>query len=81
MTGAREVEFQSELNPETSWNANINFVKKIFTNNDIFIGIDASVFYTRFNNRIIPDYETDVNKIIYSKLDNKSIKKEIKLLI
>jgi outer membrane receptor for ferrienterochelin and colicins len=77
LTGAREVEFQSELNPETSWNANINFVKKIFTNNDIFIGIDASVFYTRFNNRIIPDYETDVNKIIYSNLDGHAVSKGI----
>lgn len=28
LTGAREVEFDGELNPETSWNANINFVKK-----------------------------------------------------
>ena len=77
LTGAREVEFESELNPETSWNGNINFVKKIFTSNDIFIGIDASVFYTRFDNRIIPDYETDVNKIIYSNLDGHAVSKGV----
>ena len=75
LTGAREVEFASELNPETSWNGNVNFVKKIFTSNDIFIGLDASVFYTRFDNRIIPDYETDVNKIIYSNLDGHAVSK------
>ncbi|GAA3516299.1 TonB-dependent receptor [Aquimarina addita] len=73
LTGAREVEFQGELQPETSWNANINYVKKITTPNNVFIGIDASAFYTYFDNRILPDYETDPNKIIYANLDGKSI--------
>ena len=27
-------------------------------------GIDSSVFYTYFSNRILPDYETDPNKKI-----------------
>lgn len=78
LTGAREVEFDGELNPETSWNANINFVKKINTEN-AFITLDASAFYTYFNNRILPDYETDPNKIIYANLEGHSVSKGISL--
>lgn len=77
LTGARTVEFQGELNPETSWNGNINFVKKIYTRNSTYIGIDATAFYTYFTNRILPDYETDPNKIIYSNLAGNSISKGV----
>jgi outer membrane receptor for ferrienterochelin and colicins len=76
LTGAREVEFNGELDPETSWNGNINYVKKMNTENS-FITLDASAFYTYFNNRILPDYETDTNKIIYSNLDGFSVSKGI----
>ena len=78
LTGAREVEFDGNLDPETSWNANINFVKKINTENS-FITLDASAFYTYFNNRILPDYETDPNKIIYANLDGFSVSKGVSL--
>jgi outer membrane receptor for ferrienterochelin and colicins len=76
LTGAREVEFDGDLNPETSWNANVNYVKKINTENS-FITLDASAFYTYFDNRILPDYETDPNKIIYANLDGFSVSKGI----
>ncbi len=79
LTGARTVEFNGELLPETSWNVNVNFEKKIYTDNSTFIGLDASAFYTYFTNRIIPDYETDPNKIIYSNLNGHSISKGISL--
>ena len=78
LTGARTVEFNGELEPETSWNANINYVKKINTENS-FITIDASTFYTYFSNRILPDYETDPNKIIYANLEGFSVSKGISL--
>ena len=78
LTGAREVEFDGGLAPETSWNANINYVKKINTEN-AFMTFDASVFYTYFNNRIIPDYETDPNKIIYANLNGFSVSKGVSL--
>jgi len=77
LTGARQVEFDGELSPETSWNANINATKKIFTQAGTFIGIDASAWYTYFSNRIIPDYETDPNKIIYSNLNGFSVSKGV----
>lgn len=78
LTGARSVEFDGELQPETSWNANINFIKKINAENS-FITLDASAFYTYFNNRILPDYETDSNKIIYANLEGFSVSKGISL--
>ncbi|MEQ8304866.1 MAG: TonB-dependent receptor [Cyclobacteriaceae bacterium] len=79
LTGARTVEFNGELLPETSWNVNVNFEKKIYTDNSTFIGLDASAFYTYFTNRILPDYETDPNKIIYSNLNGHSVSKGISL--
>jgi outer membrane receptor for ferrienterochelin and colicins len=75
LTGAREVIFTEELDPETSWNANLNLVKKIYTSSQVFIGLDASAFYTYFNNAIFPDYETDPNKIIYSNLNGSAVSK------
>jgi outer membrane receptor for ferrienterochelin and colicins len=78
LTGARTVEFDGALDPETSWNANLNYVKKINTENS-FITLDASAFYTYFNNRILPDYETDPNKIIYANLDGFSVSQGISL--
>jgi outer membrane receptor for ferrienterochelin and colicins len=78
LTGARTVEFDGDLDPETSWNGNINYVKKINTENS-FITIDASAFYTHFNNRILPDYESDPNKIIYANLEGSSVSQGISL--
>ncbi|MDX2303373.1 MAG: TonB-dependent receptor [Microscillaceae bacterium] len=79
LTGARRVVFAETLKPETSWNANINYVKQIFTKNNTFIGLDASVFYTYFNNRIIPDYEANPNQIIYANLDGSAISRGVSL--
>jgi outer membrane receptor for ferrienterochelin and colicins len=69
LTGAREVVFTEALKPETSWNGNINYVRKIYARKGVYIGVDATAWYTYFTNRIIPDYETDPNKIIYNNLD------------
>lgn len=79
LTGAREVIFAEDLRPETSWNGNINFVKKIVAGARAFIGLDATVFYTRFNNKIIADYDTDPDKIIYGNLDGFAVSKGISL--
>lgn len=79
LTGARRVVFADALKPETSWNGNINLVKKIYGGNNSFIGLDATAFYTYFNNRIIPDYLSDPNKIIYSNLNGFAVSKGISL--
>lgn len=79
LTGARNVEFLENLKPETSWNTNLNFIKKFFLPNGTFIGADASVFYTYFTNKIIADYETDPNKIIYQNLAGYAISQGVSL--
>ncbi|MBT8204769.1 MAG: TonB-dependent receptor [Eudoraea sp.] len=77
LTGAREVVITEELNPERSINFNLNFLKKIYTDNGTFFGVDASVFYTQFSNIILPDYDTNPNQIIYDNLDGKSVSQGI----
>ncbi len=73
LTGARAVIITEELKPESSFNLNLNYLKKIYANNGTFVSLDASVFYTHFSNIILPDYDTDPNQIIYDNLDGKSI--------
>lgn len=79
LTGARTVIIKSTLKPERSYNVNLNFAKKIFTGSGSFIGIDATAFYTYFNNRIVADYETDITKIIYDNLSGYAISKGVSL--
>lgn len=78
LTGARKVEFRQALKPEKSWNGNVNYIHRIFFNQSA-LSLDASAFYTYFTNKIIPDYDTDVNKIIYSNLDGHAVSKGISL--
>lgn len=79
LTGARIVEIKNELKPEQSYNVNLNYIKKIYGNNGNIAGFDASAFYTYFNNRIVGDYETDPNKIIYDNLNGYAESKGVSL--
>ncbi|MCF2506881.1 TonB-dependent receptor [Dyadobacter sp. CY107] len=78
LTGSRQVILKEALDPEQSWNVNVNYVKKIVTGSS-FIGFDASIFYTHFTNRILPDYDTNPNEIIYDNLDGYAVSKGINL--
>lgn len=79
LTGARDVVFLSDLNPETSWNGNINFIQKVFTKSGLLMSFDFSAFYTYFDNKIIADYETNPNLIIYDNLDGHAISNGVSL--
>ncbi len=68
LTGSRTVVVTEELRPERSWNGTLNLVRK-WPGEKQFIGLDASLFHTWFSNRIIPDYATDPDLIIYTNLD------------
>ncbi len=78
LTGAREVVIAEALRPEKSWNVNLNYVKKIVMGN-AFLGVDASAFYTRFSNRILPDYDTNPQQIIYENLTGFSVSQGVSL--
>ncbi|HEY8401243.1 MAG TPA: TonB-dependent receptor [Cytophagaceae bacterium] len=78
LTGAREVVIVESLKPEKSYNANLNYQKYISLKNG-FIELDASAFYTYFTNKIVGDFLSDPNKIIYDNLDGYAISKGITL--
>lgn len=79
LSGAREVIFEDELLPETSWNANVNYIRKFFIRGGAVIGLDASAWYTFFDNRILPDYETNPNAIIYANLAGSAVSQGVSL--
>ncbi len=72
LTGSREVIVIDDLKPEQSVNVNLNYVTKFYKEKFI-LGIDLSVFYTRFSNRIIADYDSDPNKIYFDNLNGLAI--------
>jgi outer membrane receptor for ferrienterochelin and colicins len=71
-TGARDIVINGTLNPETSYNANLNY-QRFITTKFGFINFDASLFYTYFTNKITPDYETNPQQIIYENIDGHAI--------
>lgn len=73
LTGARDVVITEKLEPEKSYNANLNYIKKIYLKNGSFLGVDMSAWYTRFKNQIIPDYDKNPEQIIYSNLDGYAV--------
>ncbi|MCW5516458.1 TonB-dependent receptor [Muriicola sp. Z0-33] len=73
LTGARDVVIAEALKPERSVNVNVNYMKKIYADNGTFINLDASAFYTHFNNIIIPDYDSDPNQILYDNLNGVAV--------
>lgn len=77
LTGARKTVIRNELKPERSYNINLNYSKKRITGNGTLIGLEVSVWYTHFSNRIIGDYETNPNEIIYDNLQGYSVSKGI----
>jgi len=77
LTGSREVVITNNLDPEKSVNANLNYIKKIYLSNGTFLGIETTAFYTRFSNKIVSDYATDPNKIIYNNIDGHALSQGI----
>lgn len=72
LTGARQVVIAEGLDPEESrsFAANLNQVFEFGANNMM---LDVDVFHTEFTNRIIPDYDTNPNQIIYANLAGTSV--------
>ena len=79
LTGARDVVFLNDLDPETSWNINLNYVYKMYLKQGHILNFDASIFRTDFSNKILPNYDTDPNLIIFDNLSGKSVTQGISL--
>ncbi|MFM7488116.1 MAG: TonB-dependent receptor plug domain-containing protein, partial [Cytophagales bacterium] len=67
LSGFRQVEVRNDLLPERSWNVNLNYAKNIAFQSG-YVNIDGSLFYTYFTNKIVGDFLSDPNKIIYDNL-------------
>lgn len=78
LTGARRVVIEEALEPERSWSGalNVNHVFPFGGNNMV---VDVDAFYTRFGNRIVPDYDTDPDLIIYRNLRGRSVSRGVAL--
>ncbi|GAB4336372.1 MAG: TonB-dependent receptor [Flammeovirgaceae bacterium] len=77
-TGAREVVLKESLNPEKSYNVNFNYQRFISVGKG-FVNLDASLFYTYFTNKIVADYTTNANQIIYDNLKGHAVSQGITL--
>ena len=79
LTGARDVVFLNDLEPEMSWNINLNYVYKMYLKQGHILNFDASIFRTDFSNKILPNYDTDPNLIIFDNLSGRSVTQGISL--
>lgn len=72
LTGSRNVIFNENLEPEQSRSITASVEHIIpFGANPLTLNLDG--FYTRFSNKIIPDYDQDPNLIVYENLDGFSV--------
>lgn len=78
LTGSRKVVVKNELNPERSYNININYNKFIDIKKG-FIMLDASGFYTHFSNKIVGDFLTNSDQIIFDNLQGHAVSKGVTL--
>jgi outer membrane receptor for ferrienterochelin and colicins len=76
LTGSRQVIIRHALQPEQSWNGNLNYTRNV-TFARGFVTLDASLFYTYFSNKIVGDFLTDADAIIYDNLDGHAVSKGI----
>lgn len=71
VSGSRDVLILEDLQPERSHNLTFNF-NHTYTQAG-FGNFDVDLFYTYFSNKIIPDFDTDPDLIIYENLDGYGI--------
>lgn len=72
LTGSRQVVITENLLPETSYNASLNY-NATFTHAKGFVNTDVTGFFTYFGNKIVGDYLSDPNQIIYANLDGYAV--------
>lgn len=76
LTGARVLEIADDLKPEQSLNSIANWYVPLKANTGNGF-VEANIFYSYFSNKIIPDYNTDPDKIFYNNLDGYAVSKGI----
>lgn len=79
ITGSRTLVMATDLKPERSVGGNVQYSKQVLGIPGGVLQWDAGAFYTVFSNRILPDYDTDPNLILYDNLDGQSVSRGIML--
>lgn len=78
LTGAREVVIADNIAPEKSYNLNLTYTQDVRFDNAV-LNLDATAFYTYFDNKIIPDYDLNSNEINYYNLEGYAISRGVSI--
>jgi outer membrane receptor for ferrienterochelin and colicins len=78
LTGSRSVVIAEELKPEQSWNVNVNYATLMDHANG-YVSLDGTLFYTYFTNKIVGDFNTSPDSIIFDNLRGHAVSKGITL--
>lgn len=79
ISGARDVIIKGDLDPEQTYNINLNWLSKFNQPSGNFYSFEASAWHTHFTNAIIPNYDQHPNQIIYENLDGYSLSRGISI--
>lgn len=77
LTGARKVIIAESLEPENSWNGNLNYHYRWSNSKGKNFDADITIFYSRFDNRIVADYDTNPDQIIYRNINGMATNKGV----
>lgn len=80
LSGYREVVIKETLQPEKSYNVALNFNRR-YAIGESAGALDIDGFYTYFTNRIVPDYQTNDNQIIYDNTDGRAVTRGVAIAI
>jgi len=72
LTGSRRVVFREALNPERSWSTLLSHNRTLGFRRSFLI-LESSLFYTRFRNKIVADYFSHPDQVIYTNLNGFAI--------
>lgn len=78
LTGARQVIIEEALNPERSMNGNLNITRAVPLEGAL-LNLDATGFYSHFSNKIVGDFDTDPDKIIYRNLNGHAVSRGVSM--
>jgi outer membrane receptor for ferrienterochelin and colicins len=81
LTGAREVRIENALLPESSWNLTGVLTRRFTAGKSAYGQLDLDAFINEMQHKILPDYDTDPNAIIYRNTSGKSISRGVSVAI
>ena len=80
LTGARSVIIAEALKPEKSYNSNVNYLLRLASRSGP-MSIDITGFYSYFTNKIVGDFDSDPQKIIYKNLNGHALSRGVSINI